>query len=258
MPDPIRYEVENGVATITLDRPETKNALTPARWRELAGLVEQGADDARVIELTGAGDVFCAGDDIGSLAAVEDAGDVREITSALLSCLNAVERVRAPVVGNPGGSAYGGGFELLLATDVAVVPADATYALPEVGIGAFPFYAAKRLARLVGRQRAMDLALAGREISGATAAEWGCVARAVPSAAVDETVAALVADLQRGSPAAIETTKGWLNASLRLPGEDEAMRAGLGYLFAGPDASEGAEAFLEGREPAFRGGGESR
>ena len=252
MADELRYTCEDGVATITLDRPAKKNALTPALWEELTAHVERGAAEARVVELTGTGDVFCAGDDIASLEAVEDERDVRELTMALLECLGSIERARVPVIGNPGGSAYGGGFELLLATDIAVVPADATFAFPEVQIGAYPFYAAKRLARLVGRQRAMLLALGAEEITGETAAEWGLVAKAVPAGSVEPAVADLVDDLKRGSPAALETTKAWLNASLESPGEDTAMRSGLGYLFAGPDAHEGAAAFLEGRSPEFR------
>jgi len=251
MSDTVRYEVAEGVATVELNRPEKKNALTLGMWEDVAEYVRRGGEEARVVVLTGRGDVFCAGDDIGTLREMQDEGDVRELTTIALDCFSAIEDVPVPVIGHPGGSAYGGGFELLLAADMTVAPEGATYSLPEVLIGAYPFYGAKRLARMIGRQRAMLLALTGREITAARAAEWGLFAEAVPAGGTDEAVEALVSDLTQASPASLETTKAWLNAGLEFPGEDRAMQTGLGYLFAGPDAREGAEAFLENRPPDY-------
>jgi len=250
----LTYDHDGDRSTVRLTRPEKLNALTLEMWETLPDYLDRAvADGARAVVLTGAGETFCAGDDIATLADVEDERDVRALTDRALGCFRAIERCRLPVVGRANGPAYGGGFELLLACDLTVAPAGATYGLPEVGIGAYPFYAAKRLARLVGRQRAMDLAVAGREITGREATEWGLFARAVPESEVDEAVADLLAGVREGSPAGVETTKAWLNASLRFPGEDDAMRTGLGYLFAGPDAREGAEAFLADCDPDYRG-----
>ena len=252
MTDAVTYTVESGIATVRLDRPEKYNAMTLPMWRAVTDAVGRAeADDARALVLTGAGDRFCAGDDIGALADIEDDRDVRALVDTLSDCFEAIERSRVPVVGRANGSAYGGGFELLLAADVTVVPEEAAFALPETEIGAMPLYAAKRLTAAVGKQRAADLALAGREIDGATAADWGLFARAVPAGDLDETVAEVVAAFERASPAATATTKAWLNAPLRSPAERVGMRTGLGYLFAGPDAREGAEAFLEDRDPDY-------
>ncbi len=252
MTDLVSYSVEQDVSTIRLERPDKLNAMTIPMWNAVTAGIKQANDDSsRAIVLTGAGDVFCAGDDISALADIEDERDVRELTAALLRCWGAIESSPIPVIGRANGSAYGGGFELLLAADVSVVPVDATFQLPETRIGAYPFYAAKRLARLVGRQRAMDLAVFGREISGATAEDWGLFARAVPESELDAEVDTLVEALRLSSPSATATTKEWLNATLELPGEDVGMRTGLGYLFSGPDAREGAEAFLEKRDPEF-------
>ncbi|MFC6732087.1 enoyl-CoA hydratase/isomerase family protein [Haladaptatus sp. DYSN1] len=252
MTEHVTYDLEDGVATITLARPEKLNALTLEMWGAIDDFLTQADDDgARVAVLTGEGRAFCAGDDIATLRDIEDTRAVRELTKIALDCFGAIEGAPLPVVGKANGSAYGGGFELLLACDLTVVPADAEFALPEVQIGAYPFYGAKRLARMIGRQRAADLALAGRKLSGEEATDWGLFARAVDADELDDAVADIVASLKRGSPPAIETTKAWLNTSLRFAGEDDAMRAGLGYLFAGPEAQEGARSFLEKRDPDY-------
>lgn len=254
MPEHVSYEHDDGVSTIELDRPDRLNALSLEMWEAVTeGLSRADRDDARATVLTGTGDVFCAGDDIGTLADIETERDVRELTETAFRTFREIERAPMPVVGRANGSAYGGGFELLLACDLTVAPSDAEFGLPEVRIGAMPFYGAKRLACLVGRQRAMDLALAGREISGDRAVEWGLFARSVPPGEVDAAVDELVEGIREASPAAVETTKAWLNASLKFPGEDDAMRTGFGYLFAGPDAHEGAAAFLEDRDPEYSG-----
>lgn len=248
----VEYEFDDGVSTVRLNRPEKLNALTLEMWEAITDGIERSADNgARAAVLTGEGRAFCAGDDISTLQEIETERDVRELTDSALDCFGAIENTPLPVVGKANGSAYGGGFELLLACDLTVAPRSATFSLPETRIGAYPFYGAKRLARMVGRQRAADLALAGREIDAERAVEWGLFAQAVPEEEVDETVDGLVSDLKKASPASLETTKRWLNATLEVPGEDDAMRAGLGYLFAGPDAHEGAAAFLEGRKPEY-------
>lgn len=252
MSEHVNYEHAGGVSTVELDRPDKLNALTLEMWEGIADGVDRARrDEARAVVLTATGDVFCAGDDIRTLAEIETERDVRELTETALDCFRTIEDAPTPVIGRANGPAYGGGFELLLACDLTVVPDDAVFALPEVQIGAIPFYGTKRLARLVGRQRAMDLTLTGREISAERAVDWGLFARAVPSEEVDATVDDLVGRIRKGSVGAIETSKAWLNASLRYPGEDDAMRTAFGYLFAGPDAHEGATAFLEDREPEF-------
>lgn len=254
MTDHVTYERRDDRRIVRLNRPEKLNALTLEMWEAIPEYLERADEEgARAIVLTAAGDTFCAGDDIGALADVETERDVRELVDTAMDCFRAMETAPIPVVGQANGSAYGGGFELLMACDVTVVPEDATFALPEVQIGAFPFYAAKRLARLVGRQRAMDLALSSREIRGERAVEWGLFARAVPGEEVEAAVDEFLRNVESAAPASVETTKGWLNASLRFPGEDDAMRTGMGYLFAGPDAREGAEAFLEDRDPDYSG-----
>ena len=254
MTDLVSYTFEADVSTIRLERPEKYNAMQVEMWDAVtSGIRRADEDGARALILTGSGDLFCSGDDISALAEIDDEADVRELADTLLECWNAIERSPVPVIGRANGSAYGGGFELLLAADLTIVPRNATFQLPETRIGAYPFYASKRLARLVGRQRAMDLALLGRELTGEEAVEWGLFARAVPHEELDDAVESVLEALDRASPAATATTKAWLNASLRFPGEDVGMRTGLGNLFSGPDAHEGARAFLEDREPNFVG-----
>lgn len=248
----VTYEHTDGVSTIRLDRPEKLNALTIEMWERIGDYIERArSDQARVVILTGSGDIFCSGDDIRTLAEIETEQDIRELTDRAFSCFRTIENAPLPIIGEANGSAYGGGFELLMACDLTVVPESAEFALPEVRIGAFPFYGAKRLALLTSRQRAMDLTLTGREITAQQAVDWGLFARAVPEDDVEMTVQDLISDLEKGSPAGIETAKAWLNTSLTFPGEDHAMRTGFGYLFSGPDAHEGASAFLENRDPKY-------
>lgn len=254
--DTVTTTVEDGVLTVTLDRPDRHNAMTPGMWRAVTEAVERATrEGARAVVLRGTGDVFCAGDDIGALAGIESDRDVRRLVETLTDCFDAIETAPVPVVGRADGPAYGGGFELLLAADLAVVPEDATFGLPETRIGVIPLYAARRLSQLVGRQRAADLALAGRELTGAEAVDWGLFARAVPRDRLDGAVADLLAGLEESAPEAVATTKAWLNAPFRSGTERVGMRTGLGHLFAGPDAREGVEAFLAGRKPEFADSG---
>jgi enoyl-CoA hydratase/carnithine racemase len=250
--DHVTDTLADGVCTIRLDRPDKHNAMTVGMWRAVADAVRRAdRDGARAVVLTGTGELFCAGDDIGALAAIDDSRDVRDLVDTLTDCFDAIEQSPVPVVGRANGSAYGGGFELLAAADVTVVPEGTTYALPETRIGAVPLYAARRFSQLVGRQRAADLALAGRELSAREAVEWGLFARAVPEADLDGTVESVLAGLKQASPEALATTRAWLNAPLEVDAERVGMRTGLGHLYAGPDAREGARAFLDGRDPDF-------
>jgi enoyl-CoA hydratase/carnithine racemase len=252
MVDTVSYTFEDGVSTVRLDRPDRYNAMTLAMWRAVTDGLRRAEDDgARAVVLTGTGELFCAGDDIEALADIDDERDVRELVDTLSTCFDAMEGSPLPVVGRANGSAHGGGFEMLLAADITVVSEDATFSLPETQIGAIPLYGARRLSQLVGRQRAAELALAGRQLTADEAVEWGLFARAVPTGDLDEAVGDVVARLKRSSRAALATTKAWLNAPVRLAGERVGMRTGLGYIYAGPDAPEGAEAFLEDRDPEF-------
>ncbi len=250
----ITTELDGDVATVRIDRPKKCNAMTISMWEQLTEHLTAAVEDgARAIVLTGTGEYFCAGDDISALVEVDDGRDARRLAETLLTCWRTIETAPIPVIGRANGSAYGGGFETLLAADISIVPTDARLQLSEVRIGAFPFYAAKRLVHITGKQRAMDLAVGGRTINGRTAANWGAVARAVPHADLDDAVADVLDQVRSGSPEALMTTKRWLNATLQTPGEDIGMLTGLGHLFAGSDAPEGAQAFLEDRPPQFRG-----
>lgn len=250
--DAVTTTIEEGVWTITLDRPEKHNAMTVAMWRAVTAAIEQATEaGARAVVLTGTGDLFCAGDDIQALADIENDRDVRWLVDTLTDCFDAIETTPVPVVARANGSAYGGGFELLLAADVTVVPEGATFGLPETQIGVIPLYGARRLSQLVGRQRAADIALSGRELSATEAVEWGLFARTADPDALEAAVADVLDGLSSSAPEALATTKAWLNAPLRSETERVGMRTGLGHLYAGEDPREGTTAFLEGRDPNF-------
>jgi enoyl-CoA hydratase/carnithine racemase len=193
----IGYELheDDETAWITLDNPEKRNALDLQDWRDLAGAVDRASEEARVAVLAGRGEAFCAGDDIATLADLDE-----ERVAALADCLHdglyGVERAPIPVVAAVDGLAYGGGFELVAAADLAVATDDATFALPETRIGAYPPYAMDRIGAICGRKRLMELALTGEPIDAATAREWGLVNRVIesdPAAAVADLVESVLA-----------------------------------------------------------------
>ncbi len=250
----IEFTSGEDIFTITIQRPEKRNAMTMSMWEAVtAGINQAVTQDMRAVVLTGTGDFFCAGDDITALVDIDTGRDARKLAETLLECWTTIEQAPIPVIGRANGSAYGGGFETLLATDIAIVPQTARLQLSEVRIGAYPFYAAKRLAQITSKQRAMDLAVLAREITGQTAADWGLLARAVPQSELDAEVTTVIEHLRKGAPESITATKQWLTGTLQTPGENIGMATGLGHLFAGEDAMEGAQAFIENRSPEFQG-----
>jgi enoyl-CoA hydratase/carnithine racemase len=177
---------------IRIDRPEKRNALHLEGWRRVGEELDRAAAESRVAVLTGVEDVFCAGDDITVIDEAETAAEVEALADALYDTFWGIEQLPVPVVAAVNGLAYGGGFELVCACDLAVAVDDATFALPETTIGAYPPYAVERVAELCSRKRLMELVLTGEAVDAETVHEWGLVNRVVASDALDATVAAYV------------------------------------------------------------------
>jgi 2-(1,2-epoxy-1,2-dihydrophenyl)acetyl-CoA isomerase len=213
----IVLDVSEGVATLTLNRPERKNALDLAIREEIADALAQvrGSDAARALVLTGAGGDFCAGGDIRAMAAGDitaEAGRARlQDMHAWLQPLLAWER---PLITAVDGAAYGAGFGLALAGDFILATPRARFCASFMRVGLVPdgglFYT---LPRMVGLLRAKELMLSARELDAATAQEWGMVSEVVPAETLAARARAIAASFVNASPAGIGLIKSGLARS---------------------------------------------
>ncbi|MGZ8763641.1 MAG: enoyl-CoA hydratase/isomerase family protein [Acidimicrobiia bacterium] len=218
-PDPVDGLIvahDGPVLRLTLDRPARKNALTDDIVLALIGVFDAtGLDESvRVIALTGTGDDFCSGFDLGQRSGSADTarprvGSVqRRMQTHVNRLIPAMLETQVPIVATGGGWCIGLGLNLLLAADFAIVADDARLRAPFTSFGFTPDSGASwLLPRLVGIARAKEMLLLGREISGKQAAEWGLVHRAVESADLDAATAALVDELAAAATVAVGLTK---------------------------------------------------
>ncbi len=249
----VHLAVTGGVATLTLDSPANRNALSTALIGQLlAALGAAAADESvRVIVLTHTGPAFCAGADLTETAAAVASGQLPaarlgEVLAALVECPK-------PVVARVAGPARAGGIGLVAAADLAVCTRETTFAFSEVRIGVIPaVISATVLPRLTSRAAA-ELFLIATPVDGVRAAEVGLVTTAVQAEALDATVTSYCTALLRGAPQALAGVKALLR---RTPAETlrgelaELTELSLGY-FRSAEGREGVAAFQEKREPAW-------
>jgi len=250
--------VEDRIGTVTINRPDRRNALSADVTRGLRRAVQAlgGDDDVRVIVLTGAGDqAFCAGADLatmGSGAAALELHDERGQIAALFEDLWSAGK---PTIARVRGFALAGGFGLALACDLLVAADDAVFGTPEIGVGLWPLMITVPMLRSMSPKRALDLMLTGRRVDASEGERLGFVSRVVPVADLDTTVATLAGTLAGRSPAAVRLGR---DAFYRVV--DQAADTALSYLHAQltvlastDDAREGMAAFIEKRPPRWSG-----
>jgi enoyl-CoA hydratase len=252
------YEVRDGAAWITVQRPDKLNALDRRTVEELVLACERAIaePDVAAIVLTGAGEkAFVAGADVREMAALDPAGAER-YSRFLQRALDGLERSRRPVIAAINGFALGGGCELALACHLRIAADTARFGQPEVGLGLIPGAGGtQRLPRIVGRGRALELILTGATIDAAEAQRIGLVHRVVPAADLRSAASELVATLASKSPIAIaRALEAVLCGAECAQAEGLQLEASLfGLSFATEDMREGTRAFLDKRKPAFRG-----
>lgn len=255
------FDVQDGVATLTLNRPQALNAFSVPMQRELAGLIPQlAADDAvRAVVLTGAGRAFCAGGDVGEMEAASEPVPLagrNKLHRMLTTVLMPLVRLEKPVIAAVNGAAVGAGMNLALAADMVLASETATFGQVFVKVGLVPDTGGLYLlTRLIGLNRAKELCFTGRMFPAREALELGLVNRVLPPAELLAAAQELARELARGPTAAIGLTKSLLNlaptASLEEMAEYEAYA--LAVVLSTEDHREGLRAFREKRPPRFRG-----
>jgi enoyl-CoA hydratase len=251
-------EVRDGVATLTLNRPEVRNALSRTMIAEIeAALRHLEADpEARVIVLQGAGDrAFCAGADLKGVGDRGTTLQARESLGGLARVLEAMARMRAPIIARVHGFALAGGCGLAAGCDIVLAAEDAVFGLPEIKIGLLPLIVMAPILRAVGRKRGMLMILSGEQVSAREAYEMGLVSRLVPRAELDGAVGALARTLAGYSPTALGLAK-----EAAAMASDMEYGAALRYLrelitlvALSDDVREGIAAFFEKRPPRWTG-----
>jgi len=254
----VRSDKAGGICRITIDRQDKLNALNHAMIGELRRAFAAAGQDAaiRVVILTGAGDrAFIAGADIAELRDLDAAGAEMAAGDGQALTLE-IQNLGKPVIAAVNGYALGGGCEMALACTLRIASSNALLGLPEIKLGVLPGYGGtQRLARLIGRGLAMEMALTGEPVTAERALELGLVNRVVEPADLAETVDALAARLAASAPHAMRCIMEAINRGpeMNLEAGLELERSFFGELFGTADMREGTSAFLEKRKPRFTG-----
>jgi len=256
--DIILLEVSDGVAVITINRPKQMNALNPEVLLKLReAVLDCGADDeVRVVIITGAGDKsFVAGADI---AAMKDYTPREAMAFAELgqSVFRSLEQLPKPVIAAVNGYALGGGCELAASCDIILASEKARFGTPEVNLGVFPgFGGTQRLTRLLGKARAKEVIFSGEMFDAARALAIGLINRICPPEELMDEARNLAATIMSKGPVAISLAKQSIEGGYDRDLDTALLieRSLFAQCFDTEDQKEGMSAFLEKREPKFKG-----
>lgn len=255
----VRLLRDGAVATLLIDQPARRNAMTRAMWRAVPALLAQAADDASVaaLRVEGAGVHFCGGADIGEFAETYATPASTAAASAeIAAAVEAIATFPKPAVAVIRGACVGGGVALALACDLRLAAADARFAVTPARLGLIYSQAdMTRLMRAVGTARAKDLLFTARMVAAEEALRIGLVDAVHPPEALDAAAVAWLDPIVHGPPAALGAIKAMARAiEDGAPPGDPALRALFEDAFAGAEFDEGRRAFLEKRTPVFRPG----
>jgi enoyl-CoA hydratase/carnithine racemase len=260
--DNLLYEINEGVATITVNRPQVLNALNIPTFKELEAAFSAARDDAavRVIIITGAGDkAFIAGGDVKEIHEVVKRGPLggRDgLPLRIRPLMDLILGLGKPVIAAVNGYCLGGGCELLYACTLAYAAEEARFGQPEINLGFNPCWGAtQQLARLAGSKKAMELILMGEMFDAAEAYRLGVVNAVVPAEELMPTVQSVAAKLADKPPLAVKLSMECIHSAgeLTLAQGLELEAAAFGMLCGTEDIIEGTGAFLEKRQAQFRG-----
>ncbi len=242
------------VTTITLNRPDRRNALSLEFMNELIDALNGLGRSTEVVVIAGNGPAFSAGHDLGELVGGE-AQFFTELFDVCTALMETIHRIPQPVIARVHGIATAAGCQMVASCDLAVAADSAKFATPGVKIGLFCSTPMVPISRAVGRKRAMEMLLTGEPIDAATAVDWGLINAAVPADELDDHLDSLIAKILRFSPTVIGLGKAAFYSQVELEEHDayELTKTVMADNAALPDAQEGMSAFLEKRAPEWRG-----
>jgi methylglutaconyl-CoA hydratase len=251
----VHYELANGVATLTLDSPTNRNALSRQLTADLDRQVQRALADerARIIVLTAQGPAFCSGADLKESRDANVSGTATG-PAALVPVLTALWNSPKPVVGRINGAARAGGIGLIAACDISIAVESATFAISEVRIGVIPAIISVLVLPKLGLTRVTELFLTGEPFNAAEAVTMGLLTASCASDALDDTVETYVKRLRLGAPKALAGAKSLLRDVPGMPLDAafaETAKRSAAY-FASEEAREGMTAFTEKRSPAWQ------
>ena len=247
-----------GVATVTLSRPEARNALSQGMLQALLAELQRIAGEAavHVVVLAGAGPAFCAGHDLKEMRAANfDAAYAAALFAECAKLMLAIVHLPKPVIAQVHGVATAAGCQLVASCDLAVAADDARFATPGVNIGLFCSTPMVALSRNIGRKAAMQMLLTGDLVDADTALRVGLINEVVPAAELKMRTAALAMKIAAKSPLTLAIGKEAFYRQAELPLADAYAHAAqvMAMNLAKRDAQEGIEAFIEKRAPVWRG-----
>ena len=242
-----------GVTTISLNRPDRRNAINPEMLNEMIWAMDDAADDAdtRVVVITGAQNDFSVGGDLGSMSGQSSVAHKGDFPELLLR----FTQIEKPTIAKVRGNAMGGALGIIASCDFAIASDTAIFGTPEIRRGFFPFMILAPMSRVMPRRKLIELILLGDKFSPADAERWNLITHSVPETRLDSEVEALAAKLVEKSPTALRLG---LRAYRRYVEEDlatslPALRDALIECLGTDDAREGLAAFMEKREPRWTG-----
>lgn len=254
----VLYDVAGGVATLTINRPERRNALSWDVIRQLRARVAAARDDGnvRVLVVTGAGDrAFCAGADLGGMAAGAGFLALHEGRGELAALFLDLYRLGKPTIARVRGYALAGGFGLALACDLVVAADDAQFGTPEIDVGLWPYMVTVPMLRSMPPKKALELMMTGRRVDAAEAERIGFVTRVVAVDELDAAVAELASALASKPPGVLRLGRDSFYAVWDRSAEDALayLHPMLTVTTLTEDAQEGIAAFQEKRPPRWTG-----
>jgi len=247
----------HGIVTLTLNRPKQYNALSEAMLSALQNALDDIAGDAsaRVVVLAGAGKAFCAGHDLKEMRARPDQEYYRQLFSQCSRMMLTMNRIPQPIIARVHGMATAAGCQLVATADLAVASREASFATSGINLGLFCATPGVPLSRNVLRKHAMELLLTGDFISAESAAELGLVNRVVDPEMLDDQVMALAQHITERSPVAVRTGKQMFYKQIdkEIEAAYEFAAEVMASNMMAEDAAEGIDAFIEKRDPVWRG-----
>jgi enoyl-CoA hydratase/carnithine racemase len=252
----ILYDIKDNIAKITLNMAEKRNRLSTKAMTEIIDALEKATKDekAKVVIITGAGGVFCAGADLAG-AKADTAMDSREEYSAYAKLCTIFNTLGKPSIAAVNGLAVAGGLGLAIYPDITIASGNAKFGTPEINVGMWPMMVSASLSRAVGRKKALELMYTGDIIDAYEAQRIGLVNQVVPEEKLEERVMALANKLRDKSPVILRLGRDafYQMQDLEFSKAVEYLRDMIALLLSTEDSQEGIAAFLEKRKPVWKG-----